>query len=368
MPNTDALKAHKRQLIARYARPDDRRGLWQVGSVLIALAGTWWLVSVGLQHSWFWALPAIVLMSGLLLRIFVLMHDCGHMSLFRSARANQFAGFLFGVLSGMPQYVWAQHHNFHHATNGNWDRYRGPLATLSTDEYEALSAQQQRAYVRNRRIYLAPFAGLMYMIINPRLNWLRGVSALLADILRARVQGVDTPTRQLVAEHQSRHWASPTEFWHMTLNQLVLLPGWVLMSLWLGPAQFFLIYLTSHAIAGGAGIVLFTVQHNFEHSHAVGEGKWDYDTAALAGTSYLDLHPVLRWCTGDIGYHHVHHLSARIPNYKLAACHAEYRHLFQSVTRLQLADVPHALRCILWDQSRDRIISVAEHQRSLAAA
>ncbi len=367
MPNTEALKAQKRELITRFARADERQAFWQAGSTLILLAVTWWLVSLGFQQGWLWVIPPTLLMSCVLLRIFVLMHDCGHMSLFRSRRHNQVFGFLFGVISGMPQYVWAQHHNFHHATNGNWDQYRGPLATLSTDEYEALSDQQQKSYVRNRRIFLAPFAGLLYMVISPRVNWIRGMGALLIDVLRGKRQQTGAPMRQLAAAHESRVWASSAEFWHMTLNNLVLLPVWVLMSLWLGPVQFFAVYLVSNALAGGAGIVLFAVQHNFENSHAVGDATWDYDTAALVGTSYLDLPPWLRWCTGNIGYHHVHHLSARIPNYHLAACHQAYSHLFESVPRLRLADVPHALRCILWDRSSDRIISVAEHEARLAA-
>lgn len=125
MPNAEAVKSHKREMIERYARTDDRCAAWQTGSILFALAITWWLVSQGLQGAWLWVIPATLLMSCLLLRVFVLMHDCGHMSLFRNRKHNRVVGFLFGVVSGMPQYVWAQHHNFHHATNGNWDWYRG---------------------------------------------------------------------------------------------------------------------------------------------------------------------------------------------------------------------------------------------------
>ncbi|MDR3417558.1 MAG: fatty acid desaturase [Nevskia sp.] len=118
----------------------------------------------------------------------------------------------------------------------------------------------------------------------------------------------------------------------------------------------------STALAGGAGIVLFTVQHNFERSYASGDQNWDYDTAAIHGTSFLALPAWLNWFTANIGYHHVHHLCARIPNYRLAACHAEHAHLFGAVKRLTLADIGPSLKFVLWDPGSRRIISVAEHE------
>ncbi|EQD30832.1 Fatty acid desaturase, type 2, partial [mine drainage metagenome] len=115
---------------------------------------------------------------------------------------------------------------------------------------------------------------------------------------------------------------------HMLWNNVVLLGAWTAMSAMCGPARFFVIYILTVSIAGGAGIVLFTVQHNFKHSYASDSAHWNIDTAAIEGTSYLVLPRWLNWCTVDIGYHHVHHLSASIPNYHLAECHREYEHLF----------------------------------------
>jgi len=117
------------------------------------------------------------------------------------------------------------------------------------------------------------------------------------------------------------------------------------------------------SVAGGAGIVLFTVQHNFEHSYASDGERWDHDTGAIEGTSFLILPSWLNWFTVNIGYHHIHHLSASIPNYRLVACHDEYQHLFVDVTRVKLSEVPGALKCILWDTRAQRIISVAEYQQ-----
>ena len=149
----------------------------------------------------------------------------------------------------------------------------------------------------------------------------------------------------------------------MLWNNLALLSIWALMCRECGAGLFFSIYLLTLSMAGGAGIVLFTVQHNFEHAYASTNANWDHDTGAIDGTSYLVLPRWLNWFTVNIGYHHIHHLSANIPNYCLAECHAEYQHLFVRVRRVKLPQVLGALKCILWDTRAQRIISVAEYQQ-----
>ena len=133
-------------MIGRYAKSEDCIGLLQVFTTLGPLTLLWW-ASMRLIDVSFWVallpLPFIILLT---VRVFGLMHECGHGSLFRSRRLNRLVGFLLGVLSGMPQYVWSQHHNYHHVHNGNWDKYRGPYTTLSVDEYAALSRTRQRMY------------------------------------------------------------------------------------------------------------------------------------------------------------------------------------------------------------------------------
>jgi omega-6 fatty acid desaturase (delta-12 desaturase) len=136
----------------------------------------------------------------------------------------------------------------------------------------------------------------------------------------------------------------------------------------MGPWLFFGLCIVAPSLAAGAGLVLFTVQHNFEHSHACGDEGWDYTRAAVEGTSFLSLPPWLNWLTASIGYHHIHHLSARIPSYCLAECHDEYAGLFTGVTRIRLSQVPAAVKCILWDTASERIISVAEYEAGLRPA
>jgi omega-6 fatty acid desaturase (delta-12 desaturase) len=298
-----------------------------------------------------------------IVRAFGLMHECGHGSLFRSRWLNRAVGFLLGVLSGMPQYVWSQHHSYHHAHNGNWDRYRGPYTTLSVDEYAALTRAQQRLYRSKCSVAAAPLAGFIYLIFNPRFTWLKGSIGLVIHTLTRKLAQPNVSFRTHAASYRSRYWKSAREYRHMLWNNLVLLSAWGLMCWVCGVALFFSIYLPSVSIAGGVGIVLFTVQHNFEHSYASDNDHWDPDTGTIEGTSFLVLPRWLNWFTVNIGYHHVHHLSANIPNYRLAECHEEYQHLFSSVTRVKLCEVLCALKCILWDTRARQIISVAEYRK-----
>lgn len=359
----DYLKHQKCAIVGRYATSANSRGLAQVFTTLAPFALLWWaairLISVS---PWLALLPLpfIILLT---VRAFGLMHECGHGSLFRSRSLNRLVGFLLGVLSGMPQYVWSQHHNYHHAHNGNWDKYRGPYTTLTIEEYAALSRARQRMYRFKCSVAAAPLAGFIYLIFNPRFTWLKGSTGLLIHACRQKLVRPGVSLHAHAATYRTRYWKSAREYRHMLCNNLALLGAWALMCFACGMVDFFCIYVLTVSIAGGAGIVLFTVQHNFEHSYASDEEHWNLDTGVIEGTSYLVLPRWLNWFTVDIGYHHIHHLSASIPNYSLAKCHDEYRHLFSSVTRVTLREVPGALKCILWDRQAQQIISVAEYRQ-----
>jgi omega-6 fatty acid desaturase (delta-12 desaturase) len=352
-------------MIGRYTRSNDVKGLAQVVTTLVPFVLLWWAaIRCAGVSPWLAAvpMPLIILFT---LRAFGLMHECGHGSLFRSRWLNRAVGFLLGVVSGMPQYVWSQHHNYHHAHNGNWDRYRGPYSTLSVDEYAALTRAQQRMYRHKCSVAAAPLAGFIYLIFNPRFTWLKGSIGLVIHTVRRKLAQPHISLYEHAAGYKTRYWKSAREYRHMAGNNLVLLSVWVSMCCACGTVLFFSIYLLSVSIAGGAGIVLFTVQHNFEHAYASDSERWDHDTGAIEGTSFLILPPWLNWFTVNIGYHHIHHLSANIPNYCLVECHDEYQHLFSGVTRVKLSQVLGALKCILWDTRAQRIISVAEYQQQI---
>jgi acyl-lipid omega-6 desaturase (Delta-12 desaturase) len=359
------IKEQKRILIGTHSRSENLKGLTQALTTLGALALLWWLAVLSDRVSGWLTVAVVLLISLFTLRVFALMHECGHGSLFRSQWLNRAFGFLLGVTAGMPQYVWSQNHSFHHAHNGNWDKYRGPYTTLSVDEYAALTVTRQRMYRVKCSIACAPIAGFVYLIFNPRFNWLKGTIGLIGHIIAAKIAEPRKSMRAHAATFRTCYWKSAKEYRHMSYNNIVLLSTWVIMCAAIGTSLFFAIYLVSLSLAGAAGIVLFTVQHNFRHSYASDQARWDYDVGAIEGTSFLVLPPWLNWFTANIGYHHVHHLSAKIPNYRLIKCHDEYRHLFSDVTRLDLATVGDSLKCILWDTRAQQIISVAEYRQQL---
>jgi acyl-lipid omega-6 desaturase (Delta-12 desaturase) len=362
------LKEQKAALIRQHTQPDDSKGLTQVLTTLIALVALWWLALASIPVSRWLTASIVVAICFFTLRVFALMHECGHDSLFRSARLNRGFGFILGVVAGMPQYVWSKNHHFHHTHNGNWERYRGPYTTMSIDEYASLTDTQQYLYRLKCSLGLAPLVGFIYLIFNPRYTWLRGSVGLVRHLVRNKFAQPAVPLKTHFASFKTRYWKSEKEFWHMTWNNVVLLSIWAVMCLLVGPAVFFTLYVISVSLAGGGGIVLFTVQHNFEHAYASDSEHWDYDSGALNGTSFLRLPGFLNYFTAHIGYHHIHHLSPKIPNYCLVECHNSYEHLFADVRRLQLSDVQNSLKCILWDSRAQRIITVAEYRGQLVGA
>ena len=351
-------QACKRAIVERYATPSDWRGLLQFASVIAPIAVLWIAIQRLTPDSPWLVAAATLGLSLFLLRGFVLMHDCGHHSLFRNKSLNRLGGFLLGVLSGMPQQVWAENHRYHHVTNGNWAKYRGPLNVACVSDYLAMSGPERRRYRFTRDILMAPVAGCLYFLVNPRITWVRASVQLLRHRLARLVDGDAVRPPRL---------PSPEHYRFMTWNNLLLLAAWGLMAWAVGPALFFVCYVVAGSLAGGYGIVLFTVQHNFEHAYASADDGWCRDEAALHGTSFLILPRWLNWITADAAYHHVHHLCASVPNYRLAACHRAHDALFADVRRVRLFEIPGALKHILWDLSARRLVSVAEATREQPA-
>jgi len=356
-----SLTQCQRDIADRHVRPDDLTAFVQSCTTLLPIAALWWATPVAEDASPWLTLGLMALMTLFLLRVFVMMHECGHGSLFRTQELNRVFGFVFGVIAGMPQYVWSQHHQYHHSTNGNWSKYRGPMNIIPVQEYAGMTAGQQRRYRVVRSVWIAPLAGLLYLIVIPRVTWIRGGLALTRDVIAGKLSEPQVPIAVLARRFSRPYCASLREYQHMFWNNVALMVLWCLMAWAIGPLLFFSCYLLTLSLAGGVAIILFTVQHNFEHSYASEDQGWDRNTAAIHGTSFLILPPVLNWFTANIAYHHVHHLCARIPNYCLVQCHKEQSAMFADVTRITLLQIPGALKYILWDQAGRRLISVAEH-------
>ena len=340
-----------------YTHKSNAIGTWQVLVTLVPFVALWTAYAYCVQISRWFALPFCVLIFLFLIRLFVLMHDCGHNSLFASRRANRLIGFLLGVLTGMPQFVWSKNHAYHHNTNGDWVKYGGVFNILSTERYTQLSEKHKRRYWRFRQPLILIPAGFFYVVFNPRINWLLGNLVMLRKISRALLTLQFRQAVAVASAWECKYWKGKKDYLHMTYNNLALLSLWFVMCRLIDPADFFLLYLSSTSLAGSAGILVFTIQHNFEDSYATDSARVDYFRAALEGTSMLILPRVLNWFTADIAYHHLHHLSVAIPNYRLAASHFALEPLFAKVKRVYLSEVLDTFEYQLWDSDTQKVVA-----------
>jgi omega-6 fatty acid desaturase (delta-12 desaturase) len=332
-------------------------GAQQVLLTVIPLILLWVGYAYCVETSRYFVVPFSILITLFILRSFVLMHDCGHGSLFTSKRANQIVGFLFGVITGMPQFVWSKNHAYHHNTNGDWVRYGGVFNIISTDQYAKLSEKEQRRYWLFRQPMILIPAGFFYVLFNPRFNWIAGNLTMLLKIIRPLLTFHLSEAVSIAKKWETKYWKGKKDYLHMTYNNLALLSIWFIMCKAIGAGDFFLLYVISTSLAGSVGILLFTIQHNFENSYATDTARVNYYRAALEGTSMLVLPKVLNWFTADIAYHHIHHLSVAIPNYRLAACHKEFESLFADIKRVHCRDLLGTFKYQLWDAERQKVVA-----------
>src|SRR4051812_22109186 len=278
------------------------------------------------------ALPA----AGLLVRSFIIMHDCGHGSFFKSRRANEVVGWFTGVITLTPFAQWRKDHALHHASSGDLDRRgHGDIDTITAQEYIALSPEKRKKYrfIRNPAVML--LLGPLYLMYSQR-KLMTGVE--INSIQRFSVYSTNAAIVAII----------------------------IGFSLWIGFFNFFAVYFPTIYIAAASGIALFYVQHQFEEAYWQRHENWDYATAAIKGSSYFRMNPVLQWFTGNIGLHHVHHLGPRIPNYNLARAHAE-NPMFHDVTILTMRDAVATMKLKLWDEETQRLIGIRELDARLAA-
>jgi omega-6 fatty acid desaturase (delta-12 desaturase) len=263
--------------------------------------------------------------------VFVVFHDCAHGSLLPWRRANTALGTALGLLVLSPFVRWRHDHAVHHATAGDLDRRGvGDIVTLTVDEYAARSWRGRLGYrlLRNPFVMFG-FGPIMAMVIGPR---------IVARDARPRMRNSVLVTDAALV---------------VLVGGLCWLIGW---------GAFLVVWAPAALVAGSVGIWLFYVQHQFEDTYWRASGEWSYADAALRGSSYLKLPPVLRFFTGNIGLHHIHHLNARIPNYHLPRAHRSNA-VFAKVPTLTLWDGLRAVRLKLWDQHSGRLVTFAQARR-----
>ena len=325
-PGASAWKA----IVARYQQPAVWRSGWQIVNTLVPYALLWYLMYHSLAVSYWLTAPLAVLAGGFLVRVFIIFHDCGHGSFFKSARANNVLGFITGVLTFTPYFHWRWEHAMHHGTSGDLDRRGvGDVWTMTVQEYLESPRWKRLSYrlVRNP-FFLFLIAPLFVFLIKQRFSYGSGGKR----------------------ERRSVLWAN-----------LAILGVGAAMSWVFGLQAYVVIQLAVMAVAGSAGMWLFYVQHQFEGVHWERHEEWDYAKAALQGSSFYKLPKVLQWFSGNIGFHHLHHLSPRIPNYHLEPCHRSDP-LFQRVPTVTLWGSLKALGLHLWDEQRRQLVGFRQLQ------
>lgn len=314
-------------IIKNYNYPDSAKSWWQIGNSVVPYIGLWVLMIYSLEVSYWLTLALSVIAAGFLVRIFIIFHDCGHGSFFKSARMNKIVGILAGGLVFTPYHKWHHQHKIHHQTVGNLDkRGVGDVMTLTLEEYKNLSPGKRLFY----RIYRNPF---MLFLIAP----------FFIFTIMNRIPTKKLPEKMGLYTH---------------ITTLGIIAAITAVSILIGLKTYLLIQVPVLYFASGFGVWLFYVQHQFKDVVWERSENWDYKSIAMEGSSYLKFPKILQWFSGNIGFHHLHHLSPKIPNYKLERCYSE-NSLFQKKP-LTFFSSFKSIRFHLWDESNEKLISFKE--------
>lgn len=327
--------AQLKKSVAPYEITDTKKSIRQLLNTLVPIFALWYLAYLSLSVSYWLTLPILIVAAGFMIRSFIIFHDCCHQSFFKSRLANDIIGTILGVLSIVPYEQWKNSHSIHHATSGNLDkRGVGDIWVLTVDEYVASPLWRRMAY----RIYRNPFNML---VIGP----------FFVFVIQYRFNVKSAKRKERLNTY---------------LTNVLIVALYALMCWAIGWQAFLMIQLPIFFVSGMLGIWLFYVQHQFEDSYFEKEEEWSYVKAAVEGSSYYKLPTVLQWLTGNIGFHHVHHLSSKVPNYNLEKAHNATPPL-QQATTITISTSLKSLRFRLWDERNKTFVSFKEIKRLTAA-
>ena len=339
-PQLDSASEARRwnALLRPYREPIVSRSVFQLVSTALLFAAALVLMFLGMRVSYALTVALAFPTAGLLIRLFIIQHDCGHGSFFRARWANDAVGSTIGVLMLTPYRYWQKTHAIHHATHGDLGRRDfGDVMTLTVNEYQSLSRAGRFGYRFYRNLFVMLVLGPIYQFgIKHRFPF---------DAPRA----------------WRREWASVV--WTNLALAAVLLVAWQTVGL----GRLLLVYLPVMLIASAAGIWLFYVQHQFEETYWDESERWSFHAAGAVGSSFYDLPRLLHWFTGNIGYHHIHHLASQIPNYRLPRSFRENPDL-QKVTRLTLFQSFRCAGLKLWDEQKRKLVGFREARASAREA
>ena len=323
-------------IVAQYTTPDLRRSLWQIANSVIPFLALWYLMYLSLSVSYWLTLALALPTAGFMIRVFVILHDCAHSAFFKTQRANDIMGFFAGVLTLTPYAYWRHEHAIHHSTAGDLDRRGvGDVLTLTVAEYLALPWHKRLGYRIMRNPYILFTVGAFVLFVLLHRFW----SSRAGPRERASVIWTNLSLAAVV-------------------SALCLLIGW---------QAFLLVEVPVLLLACSTGVWLFYVQHNFDGTYWQRHDKWDYFKAGLEGSSFYKLPGILQWFTGNIGFHHIHHLSPKIPNYKLEQAFNENK-LFQ-IKPVTILISLKSLTYRLWDEEKKKLVgfNAARQYRKAAA-
>jgi omega-6 fatty acid desaturase (delta-12 desaturase) len=320
--------------LAPYLEVDRARSLGQIASVVLPYLGVWVVAAIAHPNAWL-AVALGLVATVLLVRMYSFFHDLTHNSMFESRKANRRFGHLLGFLLFTPYRWWQRQHSLHHANTGNLDK-RGPgeIYTMTLAEYETASRIRRLGYRLYRNPLLMLFVGPSLVFLFERRFPQRGMSRrILASVVATNVA----------------------------------LAGWAIgWSVLVGWQSYLLVQGTTLVVGGAIAAWMLYVQHQYEDTYYRAAGEWSFEAAALQGSSYLRLPPALAWVVGNANYHHVHHLSARIPNYHLRAAHEE-QPIFARTPVVTLRGSIDALRLKLWDEEGRRLVGFPARRAQIAA-
>ncbi|HEX6923361.1 MAG TPA: fatty acid desaturase [Bacillales bacterium] len=321
-------QAELKKDVAPFAKPDDKSGIMQLINTILPFLLLWFLAYQSLSVSIWLTLALSVIASGFFVRVFIIFHDCAHLSFFKNKKANRILGTITGILTLFAYEKWKREHAIHHATSSNLDkRGTGDVWVMTVDEYIEASFWKRLAY----RIYRNPIV-------------LFGLGPFFLFLISNRL---------------NRKGAKRKERMNTYLINFSVAVIYALLIWTIGWQAFLIIQLPILFLSGSFGIWLFYVQHQFEDSYFENEDKWDYVKAAVDGSSYYKLPKVIQWITGNIGFHHVHHLSPRIPNYHLEKTHESTPPL-QQATTITLASSLESIRFRLYDEASKSFVGFKE--------
>ena len=320
-------------LVAQYQMPSKWKSIWQFTNSFFPFIAIWYLMYLSLDVSYWLTLAMAFPAAGFIARLFIIQHDCGHGSFFNSQKANNYLGMFISVFTLTPYHYWRKSHAIHHASAGNLEhRGIGDIYTMTVQEFLKKNKWERFKY----RLYRNPL--ILFLIIP---------TVLFAFIYRVP----NFREKALKSVNKSVYWTS------FALALLVSSIIWLI-----GFKEFLLIQLPITFISSSTGTWLFFIQHQFEDTYWDSNDAWDYAQAALKGSSFYKLPKILQWFTGNIGFHHIHHLSPKIPNYMLEKCHKE-NPIFQEAKVLTLRTSFRSTFLSLWDESQKKLISFRQLKR-----